>query len=83
MAKTIENRLIGAKECPLCKGAGQLPEWLAPLPCSPNCVKSLKEYPQSDGMYYLCFIHTNPVPTLWREYQRENCLKELSEAKVQ
>jgi len=81
MAK--ENRVIGENICPLCQGKGKLPVWLAPPPCIPDCAPNLRAYPQSDGMYWLCFTHVEPVPTLWTDQNRELCLKELAQKAVQ
>ena len=70
----MENKLIGTRNCPTCKGEGKLPEWLAPPPCVPDCAETLTKYHEG---YWLCFVHTVPVPNLWRDDQRERCLNAL------
>lgn len=69
------NKQIGTKECPNCKGEGRLPVYLAPLPCEVECAKRLSPYEEN---YWLCFKHTNPVPNLWSNSERNRCLKELN-----
>lgn len=74
----MDNKVIGEETCPRCKGEGKLPVWLAPPPCKPDCVNNLSEYPQ-EVMYWLCFTHINPVPTLWRADERARCIAMLVE----
>jgi hypothetical protein len=69
------NRYIGEKKCSTCKGKGTLPEYMAPPPCDIECAANLSPYEKG---YWLCFTHTNP-PTLWRDNERERCLKELGQ----
>ena len=80
----MENRIIGQLPCEHCGGAGTLPDWLAPPPCKPDCVETLREYPQeeNDGrivMYWLC-DNGHWMPTLWRAHQRTRCIAALTEA---
>lgn len=42
--------------------------------CGPECAPSLEEYSQPSGMYYLCFTHARPVPTLWTAAARAAAL---------
>ena len=75
-AKRVKNRIIDHKDCPSCDGSGKLEVWLAPPPCTPDCVKKLREYPQgSEGMMWLCDKPSHPIPTLWRPAERTRCLE--------
>ncbi|KKK88753.1 hypothetical protein LCGC14_2739970 [marine sediment metagenome] len=72
----MKNRIIDHRDCPSCDGSGKLEVWLAPPPCTPDCVKKLREYPQGrEGMMWLCDKPSHPIPTLWRPAERTRCLK--------
>ena len=67
------SKVIGWKQCSLCRGAGQVPILSWPKECVAECAPKLLSY-YSGGQYWLCDQHVG-MPVLWSNENKEQATK--------
>lgn len=78
----MKNKQIDTEKCEHCNGTGRVIVWLAPRPCTPDCVKDLRYYYTSESgqEYWLCDAcrpKFQGISVLWTAQERERCLEAL------